>query len=94
MLILYFFSFQHCTPDTPVVKWFWEIVEQYSEEMRARLLQFVTGSSRVPLQGFKALQGWSYLFIVINSKCERHSRLRERLLDMLGKDVKRVMVAT
>ena len=24
--------------------------------MRARLLQFVTGSSRVPLQGFKALQ--------------------------------------
>ena len=28
-----------------------------AEEMRARLLQFVTGSSRVPLQGFKALQG-------------------------------------
>ena len=25
--------------------------------MRARLLQFVTGSSRVPLQGFKGLQG-------------------------------------
>lgn len=25
--------------------------------MRARLLQFVTGSSRVPLQGFRALQG-------------------------------------
>lgn len=48
---------QHCTPDTPVVKWFWQIVESYSEEMRARLLQFVTGSSRVPLQGFKALQG-------------------------------------
>lgn len=42
----------------PVVKWFWEIIEQhYSQEMRLRLLQFVTGSSRVPLQGFKALQG-------------------------------------
>ena len=38
------------------VVWFWSIVESYSEEMRARLLQFVTGSSRVPLQGFKALQ--------------------------------------
>ena len=37
--------------------WFWRIVEGYDEEMRARLLQFVTGSSRVPLQGFKALQG-------------------------------------
>ncbi|XP_074102664.1 SMAD specific E3 ubiquitin protein ligase isoform X2 [Cotesia typhae] len=48
---------KHCNPDTPVVKWFWQIVESYGEEMRARLLQFVTGSSRVPLQGFKALQG-------------------------------------
>lgn len=34
-----------------------EVVESYSSEMRARLLQFVTGSSRVPLQGFRALQG-------------------------------------
>ncbi|NXA23414.1 SMUF2 ligase, partial [Ibidorhyncha struthersii] len=32
-------------------------VEFFDEERRARLLQFVTGSSRVPLQGFKALQG-------------------------------------
>lgn len=48
---------KHCLPDTPVVKWFWQAVESYSEERRARLLQFVTGSSRVPLQGFKALQG-------------------------------------
>ena len=29
----------------------------YDDEKRARLLQFVTGSSRVPLEGFKALQG-------------------------------------
>ncbi|XP_064087863.1 E3 ubiquitin-protein ligase SMURF1-like isoform X2 [Macrobrachium nipponense] len=48
---------KHCTPETPVVGWFWQIVDSYTEEMRARLLQFVTGSSRVPLQGFKALQG-------------------------------------
>jgi len=48
---------KHCTADTPQVIWFWKIIESYSEEMRARLLQFVTGSSRVPLQGFKALQG-------------------------------------
>ncbi|XP_011498298.1 PREDICTED: E3 ubiquitin-protein ligase SMURF2 [Ceratosolen solmsi marchali] len=48
---------KNCTPETSVVKWFWQIVESYGEEMRARLLQFVTGSSRVPLQGFKALQG-------------------------------------
>uniref|UniRef100_A0A146LFL1 E3 ubiquitin-protein ligase n=1 Tax=Lygus hesperus TaxID=30085 RepID=A0A146LFL1_LYGHE len=48
---------KHCTPTTPVVVWFWQIVESFNEEMRARLLQFVTGSSRVPLQGFKSLQG-------------------------------------
>ena len=34
-----------------------KVVEQYDEERRARLLQFVTGSSRIPIQGFKALQG-------------------------------------
>lgn len=48
---------KHCNPDAPIVKWFWKVVESYSEEKRARLLQFVTGSPRVPLQGFKALQG-------------------------------------
>lgn len=48
---------KHCTPETSQVVWFWQVVESYSSEMRARLLQFVTGSSRVPLQGFKALQG-------------------------------------
>ncbi|KAH8413862.1 hypothetical protein KR222_010508 [Zaprionus bogoriensis] len=48
---------KHCTNETPQVLWFWQVVESYSSEMRARLLQFVTGSSRVPLQGFRALQG-------------------------------------
>ncbi|XP_060071708.1 E3 ubiquitin-protein ligase SMURF2-like [Ylistrum balloti] len=48
---------KHCTQDTNVTKWFWRAVEGFDDEMRARLLQFVTGSSRVPLQGFKALQG-------------------------------------
>uniref|UniRef100_A0A671P585 HECT-type E3 ubiquitin transferase n=1 Tax=Sinocyclocheilus anshuiensis TaxID=1608454 RepID=A0A671P585_9TELE len=48
---------KHCTSDSNIVKWFWRAVESYDEERRARLLQFVTGSSRVPLQGFKALQG-------------------------------------
>ena len=48
---------KHCTPDTNIVKWFWRAVSEYDEERRARLLQFVTGSARVPLAGFKALQG-------------------------------------
>jgi len=41
-----------------VVKWFWEVVvDDFDEEHRARLLQFVTGTSGVPAQGFRALQG-------------------------------------
>ena len=36
---------------------FIQAVQSYDDEKRARLLQFVTGSSRVPLEGFKALQG-------------------------------------
>ena len=56
---------KHCTPDSNIVKWFWQAVEGYDNEMRARLLQFVTGSSRVPLQGFKALQGRGNVVICI-----------------------------
>lgn len=48
---------KHCTWDSNIVRWFWRAVDHFDDEMRARMLQFVTGSSRVPLQGFKALQG-------------------------------------
>ena len=48
---------KHWSTDSNIVKWFWKAVDSYDNEMRARVLQFVTGSSRVPLQGFKALQG-------------------------------------
>ncbi|KDO30923.1 hypothetical protein SPRG_19683 [Saprolegnia parasitica CBS 223.65] len=36
-------------------RWFWAIVNNMAPQEQARLLQFVTGSSRVPAQGFKAL---------------------------------------
>ncbi|XP_071509511.1 E3 ubiquitin-protein ligase SMURF2-like [Diadema setosum] len=48
---------KNCSPDTSIVKWFWQAVDSFDEEKRARLLQFVTGTSKVPLEGFKALQG-------------------------------------
>ena len=54
---------KHCTAETNVVRWFWRAVDGFDDEMRARLLQFVTGSSRVPLQGFKALQGSTNCFM-------------------------------
>merc|ERR1712187_886051 len=40
------------------VRWFWEVVrDDFDQEMRARLLQFVTGTSGVPSRGFSVLQG-------------------------------------
>lgn len=36
-----------------------QAVENYDNEMRARLLQFVTGTSKVPMNGFAELQGKS-----------------------------------
>ncbi|XP_062199173.1 E3 ubiquitin-protein ligase UPL1-like isoform X2 [Phragmites australis] len=44
---------------SPVIQWFWEVAKAFSKEDMARLLQFVTGTSKVPLEGFKALQGIS-----------------------------------
>ncbi|XP_076069409.1 E3 ubiquitin-protein ligase Nedd4 isoform X2 [Oratosquilla oratoria] len=44
-------------PNHIVIQWFWRVVLSFSNEMRARLLQFVTGTSRVPMNGFKELYG-------------------------------------
>ena len=44
--------------DNFVIDWFWDIIEnEFDQEMRARLLQFVTGTAGVPAQGFSVLQG-------------------------------------
>lgn len=44
-------------PNHEVCGWFWEIVRDYDHELKARLLQFVTGTSGVPARGFSSLQG-------------------------------------
>jgi hypothetical protein len=45
--------------ETPVVQWFWEVVGLFDHKTRVQLLQFVTGSSRVPFGGFASLVGAS-----------------------------------
>lgn len=44
-------------PNNIVIQWFWRVVLSFNNEMRSRLLQFVTGTSRVPMNGFKELYG-------------------------------------
>jgi len=40
-----------------VIKWFWKCIGELDDTDAARLLQFSTGTARVPVQGFKLLQG-------------------------------------
>ncbi|EDL84129.1 neural precursor cell expressed, developmentally down-regulated gene 4A, isoform CRA_d [Rattus norvegicus] len=40
-----------------VIHWFWKAVLMMDSEKRIRLLQFVTGTSRVPMNGFAELYG-------------------------------------
>ena len=49
--------YRNCTADDDVVLWFWTAVRSMEPETRARLLQFVTGTSRVPVTGFQDLKG-------------------------------------
>lgn len=48
-----------CDASTPLVTWFWEIVGDMTTQDRVLLVQFVTGSSRVPSGGFANLMGSS-----------------------------------
>ncbi|KAJ1796406.1 hypothetical protein LPJ59_003769, partial [Coemansia sp. RSA 2399] len=45
------------TESDQVVQWFWKFVNGMDSEHRTRLLQFTTGTSRLPVNGFKDLQG-------------------------------------
>ena len=36
-----------------IIVWLFEVLEQFDMELRTAFLQFVTGSSRVPVEGFK-----------------------------------------
>uniref|UniRef100_A0A3Q3ELB6 E3 ubiquitin-protein ligase HACE1 n=1 Tax=Labrus bergylta TaxID=56723 RepID=A0A3Q3ELB6_9LABR len=47
--------------EEPVIQWFWEVVKSLTQEERVLMLQFVTGSSRVPHGGFAFLMGGSGL---------------------------------
>ncbi|KAJ8587990.1 HECT-domain-containing protein [Rhizopogon salebrosus TDB-379] len=40
-----------------VIQWFWKCIRSWPPERKSRLLQFATGTSRIPVNGFKDLQG-------------------------------------
>lgn len=44
------------TPDSPVIKYFWQTVHEFTMEQKRKLLFFATGSDRVPMGGLGKLQ--------------------------------------
>jgi hypothetical protein len=62
-------------PEDDVIVWFWQVVYELSPEERALLLQFCTGSSKVPLGGFAGLQGSGEVMPFTISKTHDHAKL-------------------
>ena len=60
-------EYHNYNPSSQQVVWYWRIVKAMTNEERAKLLQFITGTSKVPLNGFKELEGVSGL-----TKCNIH----------------------
>uniref|UniRef100_A0A3B3T4X8 E3 ubiquitin-protein ligase n=1 Tax=Paramormyrops kingsleyae TaxID=1676925 RepID=A0A3B3T4X8_9TELE len=49
--------YRHYTRNSKQVIWFWQLVKEVDNEVRLRLMQFVTGTCRLPLGGFAELMG-------------------------------------
>lgn len=50
-------EYHNYQPTSAQIQWFWRAVRSFDKEEKAKLLQFVTGTSKVPLNGFKELEG-------------------------------------
>uniref|UniRef100_A0A8C3A7L6 E3 ubiquitin-protein ligase n=1 Tax=Cyclopterus lumpus TaxID=8103 RepID=A0A8C3A7L6_CYCLU len=49
--------YRHYTKNSKQIHWFWQVVKEMDNEKRIRLLQFVTGTCRLPVGGFTELIG-------------------------------------
>uniref|UniRef100_A0A4W4F0M9 E3 ubiquitin-protein ligase n=1 Tax=Electrophorus electricus TaxID=8005 RepID=A0A4W4F0M9_ELEEL len=49
--------YRHYTRSSKQIVWFWQFVKEMDNEKRMRLLQFVTGTCRLPVGGFTDLMG-------------------------------------
>lgn len=49
--------YRHYTTSSKQILWFWQLMKEMDNEKRMRLLQFVTGTCRLPVGGFADLMG-------------------------------------
>ncbi|KAM0556810.1 hypothetical protein ACHAPJ_005870 [Fusarium lateritium] len=50
-------EYHNYNPSSQQIQWFWRALRSFDKEELAKMLQFVTGTSKVPLNGFKELEG-------------------------------------
>mmetsp|Transcript_105181 Transcript_105181/g.241055 ORF Transcript_105181/g.241055 Transcript_105181/m.241055 type:complete len:186 (-) Transcript_105181:185-742(-) len=50
-------DYHNYTANSDQIVWFWNALRDFTQEQKAWFLQFATGTSRVPLEGFKGLVG-------------------------------------
>lgn len=50
-------EYKQYSRSSPQIQWFWRALRSFEKEDVAKFLQFVTGTSKVPLQGFAHLEG-------------------------------------
>uniref|UniRef100_A0A914KKJ5 HECT-type E3 ubiquitin transferase n=1 Tax=Meloidogyne incognita TaxID=6306 RepID=A0A914KKJ5_MELIC len=50
-------EYKNYTRTSQQIQWFWRALRSFDQEDKAKFLQFVTGTSKVPLQGFAHLEG-------------------------------------
>merc|ERR1711902_41498 len=57
-------EYKNCSANERLILWFWRLVLSLGDEKRSRLLQFVTGTSRVPMNGFAVSANY---YLILNS---------------------------
>lgn len=50
-------EYRNYSEDDRIIVDFWKLINSYDMDKRAKLLKFVTGTSRIPVGGFRDLQG-------------------------------------
>ncbi len=58
-----------------IVKWWWSILENFNHERRIKLIKLITGSSRLPLKGFKHLKmlGSNFFTLALSPSANKES---------------------
>jgi len=63
------------------IQWFWQVVRELNKQDLALLVQFVTGTSKVPLEGFSALQVGLFIALFCSLQCQSGGSSSKRVAE-------------